>query len=92
MLDFIGFLSDFLMGSNPVISSKEKILSKFVGNIFLIKDEIIKRDLKARKENSPVDCSDCRQSPKRGFVFMEKSKKRRRKYGIKREETEDEKC
>ena len=23
---------------------------------FLIKDEIAKRDLKARKENSPVDC------------------------------------
>ena len=23
---------------------------------FLIKDEIVKRDLKARKENSPVDC------------------------------------
>jgi hypothetical protein len=25
MLDFIGFLSDFLMGSNPVISSKTEI-------------------------------------------------------------------
>jgi hypothetical protein len=23
---------------------------------FLIKDEIVKRDLKARKENSPLDC------------------------------------
>jgi hypothetical protein len=23
---------------------------------FLIKDEIVKRDLKARKENTPVDC------------------------------------
>ena len=39
---------DEVTGSNPVISSKEKILSEFVGNIFLIKDEIVKRDLKAR--------------------------------------------
>ena len=32
------------------------IIDDDVQDSILIKDEIVKRDLKARKENSPVDC------------------------------------